>query len=203
MEFGRSSRQRFLPGFEREAPRAARRVAPAWPDISWLDSFAGEVLKKHQPGLELPPLRTSSRMTRTLGSYDLQSRRISLSARLLAFGSKDECRRILLHELAHAIVHHRTPGAPGHGREFRAVCRELGVKGSRVSDVPVHRWGSAQRYAYRCADCGDTILRKRAVRKVRCDCGAKLAPRRAARVALSGEGPHVLIGYVDLANKPR
>ena len=133
---GRLSRRQSLPGLE-ESGAEPLKTAVEGPDFSWLEALAQQVLHEHEPELKLPPLRVSSRMTRTLGLYDLQHRRISLSARLVAFGSRDECRRILLHELAHAIVQHRTPSASGHGREFKAICRELAEHGVTTRVAPV------------------------------------------------------------------
>ena len=76
------------------------------PDMSELDQLVEILLAKHEPGLKLPAIRIASRMRRTLGSYAGRKRRISMSAHLLALGSDEQKREILLHELAHALEFH-------------------------------------------------------------------------------------------------
>lgn len=171
-------------------------IAP--PSLERLTALAQSTLAAHEPGVTTPPLKISTRMTRTLGSYSPATGSITLSARLLAFGGYDRCRAILLHELAHAIVHYRDSKAPAHGRAFKAVCRELDVSPARLLKIPADDWNARERYAYECEVCGATVLRKRARRRVRCSCGATLAPDRAARIALSPDGPPVLIEYAEL-----
>jgi predicted SprT family Zn-dependent metalloprotease len=162
-------------------------------DATGLDAEIEALLATHEPGLNLPPLRVSSRMRRTLGSYSPHRRRISLGAHLLAFGTADQQRSILLHELAHAIVHHRHPKAGAHGREFGVACRQLGIEPFRTVDLPVREWLSNERYGYRCERCGELSLRKRRVRSVRCACGEKVSPERAGLIALPpGCGPRLL-----------
>ncbi|MCH7740918.1 MAG: SprT-like domain-containing protein, partial [Chloroflexi bacterium] len=146
----------------------------------------------HDPEAEL------SRMRRTLGSYSPHRRRISLGAHLLAFGTADQQRSILLHELAHAMVHHRYPKATAHGREFSAACRQLGVEPFRTVDLPVREWLSNERYGYRCGRCGVLSLRKRRVRSVRCGCGEKVSPERAGLIALPPGSEPRLLGTVAL-----
>ena len=190
-----------------DAPRQLRLSfddAPMFerPSLDELSAHLTDMVAAHEPEMEPPRLRVSSRMTRTLGSFQGRSRTITLSARLLAFGTFEQCRTILLHELAHALVHHREPEAPPHGRDFRAACRELGVSPTRVVNVKAEDWASRERYAYECDRCGSAVLRRRAVRRVRCACGAAFVPRRAARVAVTGHRPPTLIGYVDLSRRP-
>ena len=160
-------------------------------------------LRQHEPALALPSMRVSARMTRTLGSFNPASKSITLSARLLAHGTFDQCRLILLHELAHAIVHHRDSKSRAHGRAFREVCEKLGVSPARLVKLPTDEWRRWQRFAYDCGRCGGTVLRKRAVRRVRCPCGAPITPKRVARVALSRGGAAVFIGYAGLGRGGR
>lgn len=171
------------------------------PSLDELRAHLTDAIAAHEPEMKPPRLRVSGRMTRTLGSFRGRSRTITLSARLLAFGSLEQCRTILLHELAHALVHHREPEAPPHGRDFRAACRELGVSPARVVIVGTEEWASRERYAYDCDRCGDTVLRRRAVRRVRCGCGESFTPHRVARVAIGRHRPPTLIGYVDLSRR--
>lgn len=182
-------------------PWADFEAKPQKPDTAWLQSVADQILARHAPDLWLPPVRVSGRMTRTFGTFNTTTGQISLSARLVAFGSVQECRRILLHEVAHAIVHHREPGAKAHGSTFRAVCRELGVDGARLVDLPVAGWTKRERFAYRCHRCRSTQLRKRALRRIRCACGTPLAPRRVARVAVAEDGATTVIAHVDLSRR--
>ncbi len=173
---------------------AWNELAPV--DATGLDSEVAALLAAHEPGLKLPPLRVSSRMRRTLGSYSAHRKRIALGAHLLAFGTIDQQRSILLHELAHAIVHHRHPKASAHGVEFSEACMQLGVEPFRTVDLPVREWLSNERYGYRCGRCGTLSLRKRRVRSVRCECGEKVSPERAELVALPPDGEPRLLGTV-------
>ena len=173
---------------------ASNELAPL--DATGLDAEIAALLAAHEPGLKLPPLRVSSRMRRTLGSYSSHRKRIALGAHLLAFGTIDQQRAILLHELAHAIVHHRHPKASAHGVEFSEACRQLGVEPFRTVDLPVREWLSNQRYGYRCGRCGALSLRKRRVRSVRCECGEKVSPERADLVALPPDSEPRLLGTV-------
>ncbi len=163
-------------------------------DASELDAEVAALLATHEPGLKLAPLRISSRMRRTLGSYSPERKRIALGAHLLAFGTAEQQRSILLHELAHALVHHRHPKANAHGAEFKAACRQLGIEPFRVVDLPVREWLSNERYGYRCDRCGALALRKRRMRSVRCVCGEKVEPKRAELVALPPGGEPRLLG---------
>lgn len=165
-------------------------------DASVLDAEVASLLATYEPDLHLPPLRISSRMRRTLGSYSPHRRRIALSAHLLAFGTVDQQRSILLHELAHAMVHYRHPKASAHGAEFSVACEQLGVEPFRTIDVPVREWLSNERFGYRCERCGALSLRKRRMRSVRCECGEKVAPERADLVALPPGGEPRLLGTV-------
>ena len=167
-------------------------------DATVLDAEIAALLAIHEPGLKLPPLRVSSRMRRTLGSYSPHRRRIALGAHLLAFGTIDQQRSILLHELAHAMVHHRHPKASAHGREFSEACRQLGIEPFRTVDLPVREWLTNERYGYRCGRCGALSLRKRRVRAVRCECGEKVSPERAGLIALPPGSEPRLLGTVAL-----
>ena len=172
--------------------------APTPLDATLLDAEIAALLAIHEPGLKLPPLRVSSRMRRTLGSYSPHRRRIALGAHLLAFGTIDQQRSILLHELAHAMVHHRHPKASAHGREFSEACRQLGIEPFRTVDLPVREWLTNERYGYRCGRCGALSLRKRRVRAVRCECGEKVSPERAGLIALPPGSEPRLLGTVAL-----
>mgnify|MGYP006191618173 CR=1 FL=1 len=160
------------------------------PTADNVDLLIRSTLDAHEPGLELPSVRVSGRMRRTLGSYMPSKKQIAVSSRLLAMGDEEDIRGVVLHEIAHAIVHSRFGDkAPAHGREFRAVCDEIGAKPRRYVDVTTDEWHSQTRFLSKCVHCKVLILRKKRMRSVRCVCGMKLYPRswRAVAPADGGE----------------
>ena len=154
--------------------------------------FVKDTFSRHMPGAPGPVVAVSRRMLRTLGSFTPTKNLVRLSARLLALGSEDEQRQVALHEVAHAIVHHRTPKAPAHGREFRAVCRELGVKAGRYVAVDNAQWREKLRYGCKCPGCGKMVIRMKRVPRVRCGCGAALRPRSWKVLAVTGDNVRVV-----------
>jgi predicted SprT family Zn-dependent metalloprotease len=171
------ARQMVMPLFE--PPRTSR---------PWLEPFVAAVLATHAPGVAIAPLRVSSRMRRSLGSFTPSRRQVTLNARLLALGTDEEVRLVLLHELAHAIAHSRSPRAPSHGRLFREVCDEIGAKASRYVDVSTKGWGERTRFSVRCPDCRAEITRQRRVARARCVCGREVRPGRWQVKALGRDG---------------
>lgn len=166
-----------LPGLGLTRPITLRRVS-----LNGLGELAATVIDRHAPDLDLPAIRVSGRMTRTFGSYTPTSKQVTLSSRLLALGREEDQKEILLHELAHAITHHRHPKARAHGREFQAICVELGVNTRRYVNLPVREWVKRARWGTSCEACGTMILRQRAFRSMRCDCGHLNRPRRLSYV---------------------
>jgi predicted SprT family Zn-dependent metalloprotease len=158
------------------------------PTAANVDLLIRATLDVHEPGLELPAVRVSGRMRRTLGSYMPSRKQIAISSRLLAMGEEDDIRQVVLHEVAHAIVHARWGDKPSaHGREFRAVCAEIGTKPRRYVDVTTEQWQSQVRYLSKCGHCKVLIVRKRRMSSVRCVCGLKLYPR-TWRAVVRAEG---------------
>ena len=160
------------------------------PTAEAVDLLIQATFDQHQPGFSLPPVRVSARMRRTLGSYMPSRKQIAISSRLLAMGDENDIRQVVLHEVAHAIVHHRWGDKPSaHGREFRSVCNEIGAKPRRFVDVTTGEWKSQIRYLSKCGHCKVLIVRKRRMRSVRCVCGLKLYPQswRAVAPAEGGE----------------
>ena len=148
------------------------------PTTEAVDSLIQATLCQHQPGLSLPPVRVSARMRRTLGSYMPSRKQIAISSRLLTMGDENDIREVVLHEVAHAIVHYRWGDKPrAHGREFRSVCKEIGAKPQRFVDVITGEWQSQIRYLSKCGHGKVLIVRKRRMRSVRCICGLKLYPQ--------------------------
>ncbi|MFW6195101.1 MAG: SprT-like domain-containing protein, partial [Chloroflexota bacterium] len=122
----------------------------------------------------LAPVRISRRMTRTLGSYSPSKRQIAISHRLLNEGADEDVRAVLLHEVAHAIVHHRHGEARPHGSLFKQVCREIGAEPSARATVSLRPDRAQARYVFSCPGCKRTLSRKRLSRFARCRCGARL-----------------------------
>jgi predicted SprT family Zn-dependent metalloprotease len=154
------------------------------PTAENVDLLIRSTLEKHEPELELPPVRVSGRMRRTLGSYMPSKKQIAISSRLLAMGDEEDIRQVVLHEIAHAIVHSRWGEKPSaHGREFRTACNEIGAKPRRYVDVTTDKWQSQVRFLSKCGHCKVLIVRKKRMRSVRCVCGLKLYPRSWRAVA--------------------
>lgn len=168
--------------FDFDGPRVER------PTASQVDLLVRVTIVTYQPGLELPPVRVSGRMRRTLGSYTPAKRQIAISSRLLAMGDEAEVRQVVLHEVVHAIVHARFgEKTSAHGKEFRAVCDELGVKPRRFVDVTTEKWQSQVRFLSKCGHCKTLIVRKKRMRSARCGCGLKVYPKAWRAVAPENE----------------
>lgn len=174
----KSVAQLALPGLDRE------QIAKPF------DLFAliRETFLSRVPSGEVPLIQVSRRMTRTLGSFTPTKNLIRLSSRLLALGTPDEQRHVAMHEVAHAIVDQRAPKASAHGREFRAVCKELGLETGRFVEIDHTAWRDRLRFAVECPSCGDKLLRRKRVSRVRCDCGKALKPRAWKQVGVTDEG---------------
>ena len=148
------------------------------PKSQFVDLMIDEILKIHQPKLQLPQVRVSRRMRATLGSYMPSRKQIAISSRLLAMGDDGDVREVVLHEVAHAIVHARFGNKPSaHGREFKAVCKELDIEPKRYVDVSTEKWQMRIRYAARCNFCNLLVVRKRRMPFARCICGSKIYPK--------------------------
>ena len=159
------------------------------PTAENVDLLIRSTLDTHEPGLELPSVRVSGRMRRTLGSYMPSKKQIAISSRLLVMGDEEDIRQVVLHEIAHAIVHSRFgEKASAHGREFRAICDEIGAKPRRYVDVTTDEWQSQVRFLSKCGHCKVLIVRKKRMRSVRCVCGLKLYPRSWQAVAPADGG---------------
>lgn len=147
------------------------------------DTFGRLVADGPPPGIEV-----SRRMVRTLGSFTPSRNVIRLSSRLLALGTPAEQEHVVLHEVAHAVVHRRAPKASAHGREFRAVCRELGLEPGRFVKIDNEAWRERLRFAVTCPLCGDQLLRRKRAPRARCGCGAAVRPKTWTQVAVTESG---------------
>ena len=65
---------------------------------------------------------------RRAGACDYRGRRITLSKHLVASGSLEDARQVLLHEIAHALAGSRA----AHGPRWRAVAQRIGYEGGRL-----------------------------------------------------------------------
>ena len=93
--------------------------------------LAGELLEQHLPGARWT--FGFDRAVRRAGACHHADRRITLSRHLVERADETEVRDVLLHEVAHALAGH---GA-GHGPRWRAACRSIGHRGSRLHDRPI------------------------------------------------------------------
>jgi len=120
------------------------------------------------------------RARRRLGSCRPGQRRITLSAPLTRLNDEAVMRDTILHEIAHALA----PG-DGHGRAWRAACRQVGARPERCAgngEVVLPR----APYALVCDRCGTHYARFRRTRGRylcgRCrTAGGEAAPLRWAR----------------------
>lgn len=103
---------------------------PADTDLAHLDAvqvLALKLMEAHE--LEGWSFRWDGAL-RQAGICDHRNREIRLSARLMAIWPIEDCRDIILHEIAHAIAGSRA----GHGLQWRAVCRKIGARPERNYD---------------------------------------------------------------------
>ena len=87
---------------------------------------------------------------------------ITLSRSLTLLNAEPEVRDTLLHEIAHAL----TPG-DGHGRKWRAKCREIGARPARcyADGAVVSPARRPARYEWGCRACGWWVQRRRRTRR--------------------------------------
>jgi SprT protein len=89
------------------------------------------------------------------GTCDYSVPALRFSAPLMSVWTMAQCEDTVLHELAHALV---GPGK-GHGPEWKAKCRELGIK-------PVRTWGGdgervVSKYVGKCPNGHETPRNRR------------------------------------------
>jgi SprT-like protein len=196
VESGTQLKLELDPAAGLKKPSPLRRI-----DTSLVDQRVVTVLSEHLPELTLPKVRVSSRMRRTLGSYHQKKTQITLGAHLLASGTREEIDEILLHEVAHAITHHKFPKANAHGKEFKVTCVALGIPPTRTVKFPVVDWLKSERIAYECDSCGQISLRKRKLRSLRGDCGHKFVPTGGYLVAISEADAPIMLGTLSIGRR--
>ncbi|GIT19283.1 MAG: hypothetical protein CM1200mP39_20890 [Dehalococcoidia bacterium] len=75
-------------------------------------------------------------------------KQIAISSRLLAMGVMG-VREVVLHEVAHAIVHARLGNNRGHTDENLKLSEGIGYEPKRYVDVSTEKWQMRIRYAAR------------------------------------------------------
>lgn len=87
-------------------------------------ALAESLMERH--GLSEWTLVFDRAVTRA-GQCRYRAREISLSAPLMSQWTREQCTNTILHEIAHAL----TPEDGGHGAEWRAMCRRMGIQPER------------------------------------------------------------------------
>ena len=88
---------------------------------------------------------------RSLGTCNFRSRQILLSVYHIANSELDDILDTILHEIAHALCYVRRNGDYGHGKQWRAVCIEIGARPVRCGKGPV----APAAYVFECPNCGE------------------------------------------------
>lgn len=153
----------------------AEPVAPAEPDNVYeqLRRAVEQQFEAFAPGLKFAGIRISTRMRRTLGSYSPSKGEITLSGQLILSGDKKTLHKVVMHEIAHAVTSNRHPRARAHGKEFRAVCDEIGADPARFMEFGDSPRKESLQYSFQCTSCGKPVVRKRMARIIRCKCGER------------------------------
>lgn len=121
-------------------------------------AFARLNLEHFDGSLRAHRITYNARLTTVTGRICYRPPCIELSAPLLAH-HPDHVVQTLLHEMVHAWLHAR--GLPsGHGREFKAKMRAVGLT-SIYHDLPVAHKRSRRRYVLECPRCRLALLRRR------------------------------------------
>lgn len=95
---------------------------------------------------------------RVLGSCRRSERTIFLSNNFILVNTYEEVKKVLLHEIAHALT------CGGHDYEFRKKCSELGISQKRSNTAALIIW----RYIGICKKCGQKIHRQRRIEGYHC-----------------------------------
>lgn len=108
----------------------------------------------------------NARMRSTAGRAWWPHGKIEMNAQLKSFDAA-VVNRILRHELAHLIAHHRAGRkriAP-HGAEWRQACADLGIPDEKSCHrLPLQHRQQRIKYAYRCPKCQTEIKRVRKIK---------------------------------------
>lgn len=116
---------------------------------------------------ETVQVRWHSRLRTTAGQALYAKTLVRMNPRLVQFGP-EEVEKTLRHELAHLVAQHRAGRRriEPHGAEWRAACRELGLRDEkRCHDLPLPRSRQRIRHRYRCPSCRRDYDRVRPFRR--------------------------------------
>lgn len=116
--------------------------------------LAREQLDKH--GLQDWVVRYSPRAVNTFGVCYHQRKCILLSLPLVQLNSEVEVLDVILHEIAHALAGHTA----GHGKEWQAVCRQIGARPERCYSTATVTT-PPPRFIGECPKCLRVITRNR------------------------------------------
>jgi len=133
--------------------------APPLPSIADLQLLFARLNLEHFGGtLRAHRIGYNARMTTCTGRISYRPPVIELSLPLLTRHPR-QITPTLLHEMVHAWLYQ--VGLPsGHGRDFKAKMREVGLK-SIYHNLPVERRHSKRRYALECPHCRRALIRRR------------------------------------------
>jgi predicted SprT family Zn-dependent metalloprotease len=113
-----------------------------------------EDLKSNNQKLESWTLRENARLTRLLGRADFTNKEICLSRNLLQNGSLDLIEEVLKHEVAHVNAGLKA----GHGEEWQAAAKELGiVPREKYPEQMVASIAPKPRWLAFCPSCGSNV----------------------------------------------
>lgn len=96
------------------------------------------------------------------GLCDSSIKFITMSKHLVSLNSEEECKKTMLHEIAHALV------GPGHGHDdvWARKCREIGIQPLRCYDMPGRSVVKPKpNFYYRCPKCTQRVPRFRRSRR--------------------------------------
>lgn len=130
-------------GVPRQRRPRPRSIRPGdRPHLERLRAEFDRVNQEHFSG-ELPavPIFLSGRMRRRNGHFARQPLEIVIARRLCTGGAPGEAEHTLRHEMVH-LWQHVSGASPGHGADFRAWARRLGVHPRATREV---QWRDAPR----------------------------------------------------------
>jgi predicted SprT family Zn-dependent metalloprotease len=137
-----------------------------------LQAALKRVASRLRTGGRLPGVRVNPRLRTTRARY-LRTPHVIEVSRSLIRARRSDLERVLAHELAHALVTRRYPGARPHGPEWRDVMVRAGLtpfeqRRSLKASAPPTRQHGRFHYEHRCPVCQMRRIAKRPVSQWRC-----------------------------------
>ncbi|MCY8404259.1 SprT family protein [Bacillus sonorensis] len=111
----------------------------------------------------------NNRLKTTGGRYLLHSHDIELNKKYLVEHGQKELEGIIKHELCHYHLHLEGKGYNHRDKEFRMLLKEVGAP--RFCTPLSSKKQTRKTRTYRCTECGQTFIRKRAMDTKRYVCG--------------------------------